>query len=146
MTMVSIYKSSRLRIERLVNAMLFENVCRDERQLVNWFSEFRGHVFCSVGYEADSVYGRRNLPHDRTNRISEMRWPISADTVEKFEDWGSLWSSRCYRDGGAWEQAVLAESRADGKVAALRYRQGDFSGLPLGDPVNGCIFRHIRHN
>jgi hypothetical protein len=33
-----------------------------------------------------------------------------------------------------------------GKVAALRYRQGDFSGLPTGDPVNGCIFRHIRHN
>ncbi len=33
-----------------------------------------------------------------------MRWPISADTIEKFEDWGSLWSSRCYRDGGAWER------------------------------------------
>jgi hypothetical protein len=26
---------------------------------------------------------------------------------------------------------VLAESRADGKGAALRHRQGDFSGLPF---------------
>jgi hypothetical protein len=29
-----------LRIERLVNAMLFENVGRDERQLVHGFTEF----------------------------------------------------------------------------------------------------------
>jgi hypothetical protein len=47
---------------------------------------------------------------------------------------------------GVGARRVLAESRADGKVVALGYCQGDFSGLPLGDTVNGCIFRHIRHN
>ena len=32
------------RIERLVDVMFLENVCRDERQLVNGLSEFRGHA------------------------------------------------------------------------------------------------------
>jgi hypothetical protein len=82
--------------ERLVNAMLFENVRPDERQLVSRFTEFRGHASRSNGHGADSAEGHGNLPHDR--------------------------------------------------VAALSFRQGDFSGLPLSDPVNGCIFRHIRHN
>jgi len=84
--------------------MLFENVGRDERQLVHGFTEFGGHASRSHGHEAYSVDGSRNLPHNQTDRISEMRWPISADTIEKFEDWGSLWSSRCYWDGAAWER------------------------------------------
>jgi len=36
------------RIERFVDAMFFENVCRDERQLVKGLSEFRGHVSCPL--------------------------------------------------------------------------------------------------
>jgi hypothetical protein len=62
--------------------MLFENVGRDERQLVHGFTEFGGHASRSHGHEADSVDGSRNLPHDLTNKISEMHSPISADTVE----------------------------------------------------------------
>jgi hypothetical protein len=45
---------------------------------------------------------------------------------------------------GARASRVLAEFRTDGKVAALRHSQGDFSRP--GNPTNGCIFRNIRHN
>jgi hypothetical protein len=51
------------RIERLVNAMFFENVGRDERQVVNGVSEFRGHASRSNGHEANSGDSRGNLPH-----------------------------------------------------------------------------------
>jgi hypothetical protein len=46
-----------------VDAMFFENVGRDERQLVNGLTEFRGHASCSVGYEAGSGGSRGNLHH-----------------------------------------------------------------------------------
>jgi hypothetical protein len=49
------------RIERLVDVMFFENVCRDERQLVNRPSEFRGHASRSNEHEANSGDGGRNL-------------------------------------------------------------------------------------
>ena len=49
------------RIERFVDAMFFEDVGRDERQLVNGLSEFGGHASRSNGYEANSVGGGRNL-------------------------------------------------------------------------------------
>jgi hypothetical protein len=41
--------------------MFFEDVCRDERQLVNGLSEFRGHALRSDGHEANSGDGGRNL-------------------------------------------------------------------------------------
>ena len=41
--------------------MFLENVGRDERQLVNGLSEFRGHASRSNGHEADSGGGGRNL-------------------------------------------------------------------------------------
>jgi hypothetical protein len=50
------------RIERFVNAMFLENVGRDQRQLVNGLSEFRGHASRSNGHEANSGGGDRNLP------------------------------------------------------------------------------------
>jgi hypothetical protein len=59
------------RIERFVDAIFFENVGWDERQLVNGPSEFRGHASRSVGYEANSGDGGRNLR--RAIEISEMR-------------------------------------------------------------------------
>jgi len=46
-----------------MDATLFENVCRDQRQVVNGLSELGGYVSCSVGYEADSGDGGRNLQH-----------------------------------------------------------------------------------
>jgi hypothetical protein len=49
------------RVERLVDVMFFENVGRDERQLVNGLSEFRGHASRSNGHEANSGDGGRNL-------------------------------------------------------------------------------------
>src|SRR5207253_733706 len=49
------------RIERFVDAMFLEDVGRDERQLVNGRSEFRGHASRSDGHEADSRDGGRNL-------------------------------------------------------------------------------------
>jgi hypothetical protein len=50
------------RIERLVDVMFFENVGRDERQVVNGLTEFRGHASRSVGHGANSGSGGRNLP------------------------------------------------------------------------------------
>jgi len=50
------------RIERLVDPMFLEDVGRDERQLVNRLSEFRGHASRSNGHEANSGDGGRNLP------------------------------------------------------------------------------------
>src|ERR1700720_4180138 len=49
------------RIGRLVDAMFFENVGRDERQLVNGFTEFRAHASRSNGHEANSGDSRGNL-------------------------------------------------------------------------------------
>ena len=49
------------RIERLMDAMFLEDVGRDERQLVNGLSEFRGHASRSNDYEANSGDGGRNL-------------------------------------------------------------------------------------
>jgi hypothetical protein len=61
------------RIERFVDVMFLENVGRDERELVNGLSEFRGHASRSNGHEADSGGGARNLPpFDRTGRMSEI--------------------------------------------------------------------------
>ena len=54
------------RVERLVDAMFLENVCRDERQLVNGFTEFRGHASRSNGHEANSGDGGRNLHPGRS--------------------------------------------------------------------------------
>jgi hypothetical protein len=42
--------------------MFFENVGRNERELVNGRSEFRGHASRSSGHEANSGGGGRNLP------------------------------------------------------------------------------------
>jgi hypothetical protein len=50
------------RIERLVNAMFIEDVGRDERQLENGLSVFRGHASRSNEHEADSGDSRGNLP------------------------------------------------------------------------------------
>jgi hypothetical protein len=44
-----------------VNAMFFEDVWRDKRQLVNGLSEFGGHASRSNGHEADSGDSRGNL-------------------------------------------------------------------------------------
>jgi hypothetical protein len=53
--------------------MFLENVGRDERELVNGLSEFRGHASRSNGHEANSGGGARNLPPlDRTGRMSEI--------------------------------------------------------------------------
>jgi hypothetical protein len=49
------------RIERFEDAMFFEDVGRDERQLMNGLSEFRGHASRSNGHEANSGDGSRNL-------------------------------------------------------------------------------------
>src|ERR1700720_4876087 len=54
------------RIGRLVDAMFFENVGRDERELVNGFTEFRGHASRSNGHEANSGDGGRNLHPGRS--------------------------------------------------------------------------------
>jgi len=48
-------------IKRLVDAMFLEDVGRDEGQVVNGFSEFRGHASRSKG-QANSGDGGRNLP------------------------------------------------------------------------------------
>jgi two-component system nitrogen regulation response regulator GlnG len=45
-----------------------------------------------------------------------------------------------------WPRVLLGGYPMGGKGAALRHRQGDFSGLPPGDPAHCCIFGHIRHN
>jgi len=50
------------RIERFVDATLLEHVHRDERQLVNGFTEFRDHASRSNERGADSAEGRGNLP------------------------------------------------------------------------------------
>jgi hypothetical protein len=55
------------RIEQFADAMFLEDVRRDERQLVNGLSEFPGPRFVLRWIEADSVYGSRNLAHDRTD-------------------------------------------------------------------------------
>jgi hypothetical protein len=52
---------SKPRIEQFVDAMFLEDVRRDERQLLNGLSEFRGHASRSNGYEANSGDGGRNL-------------------------------------------------------------------------------------
>jgi hypothetical protein len=52
---------SKPRIERFVDPMFLEDVGRNERQLVNGRSQFRGHVACSIGYEANSGDSRGNL-------------------------------------------------------------------------------------
>jgi len=49
-------------IERFVDVMFLENVCRNERQVVNGFTEFRGHASRSNGHEANSGDRRGNLP------------------------------------------------------------------------------------
>ena len=49
------------RIERFVDAVFFENVCRDERQVVNGFTQFRGHASRSNGHEANSGNSCGNL-------------------------------------------------------------------------------------
>ena len=49
------------RIERLMDAMFFEDVGRDERQLVDRLSEYRGHASRSDRHEVDSEAGGRNL-------------------------------------------------------------------------------------
>ena len=41
--------------------MFFEDVGRDERQLVNGLSEFGGHASCSNGHEANSGDSGRNF-------------------------------------------------------------------------------------
>jgi hypothetical protein len=75
---------SKARIERLVNAMFFENVSRDERQLVNGLSEFRGHTSRSVGYEANSGGSRGNLPHAAGRAgFLQSQWPRSADGLNR---------------------------------------------------------------
>ena len=73
---------SKARIERLVDAMFLENVCRDERQLVNGLSEFRGHASRSNGHEANSGGGGRNLPRaiGRTGFVG-LRLLMSAGKV-----------------------------------------------------------------
>jgi len=63
-----------------MDAMLFENVCWDQRQVVNGLFEFGGYVSCSVGYEADSGDGGRNLQRaiGRTGFL-QSQWPRNAD-------------------------------------------------------------------
>ena len=74
------------RIERLMDAMFFENVGRDERQLVNGFSEFGGHASRSNGHEANSGNGGRNLQRalERTGFLKCCRWLISAHLRNSF--------------------------------------------------------------
>jgi hypothetical protein len=70
------------RVKRLVNVMFLENVCRDERQLVNGLSEFGGHASRSNGHEANSDDGRRNLPRaimGRTEFYGPPRWGSAQD-------------------------------------------------------------------
>src|ERR1019366_10465739 len=50
------------RIERLVNVMFLENICRDERQVVDVLSELGGHASRSNGHGANSGDGGRNFP------------------------------------------------------------------------------------
>jgi hypothetical protein len=50
---------------QFVDAMFLEDVRRDERQLLNWLAEFRGHASRSNKYEANLGDGGRNL---------QMRW------------------------------------------------------------------------
>jgi hypothetical protein len=45
----------------MIAIMFLENGGRDERQVVNWLSEFRGHASRSNGHEANSGSGGRNL-------------------------------------------------------------------------------------
>ena len=68
------------RIERLVNAVFFEDVGRDKRQLVNGLSVFRGHASRSNGHEANSRGVGRNLHHavGRTGLLPPQR-PRSAN-------------------------------------------------------------------
>jgi hypothetical protein len=54
-------KRAKPRIEQFVDAMFLEDVRRDERQLLNWLPEFRGHASRSNKYEANSGDGGRNL-------------------------------------------------------------------------------------
>jgi hypothetical protein len=70
------------RIERFVDAMFLEDVCGDERQLVNGLAEFRGHASRSNGHEADSDGGGGNLQRAaRTDGISEVPMRTSAGSV-----------------------------------------------------------------
>ena len=48
---------------------------RDEPQLVNGLSQFRGHAFCSNGQEANSGDGGRNLPRAiEREKFLRSRW------------------------------------------------------------------------
>jgi hypothetical protein len=49
------------RIERLVHLVFIADIGWDERQVVNGFTEFRGHPSRSNGQEANSDDGGRNL-------------------------------------------------------------------------------------
>jgi hypothetical protein len=70
------------RVERLVDAVFLENAHRDERQLVNGRSEFRGHASRSNGHEANSGRGGRNLPRaNGQTGFLRCRWLISAGRV-----------------------------------------------------------------
>ena len=63
------------RVEWFVDAMFFEDVGRDERQLVNGRSEFRGHASRSNGHEANSGDGGRNIQRaiERTGFLQSQR-------------------------------------------------------------------------
>jgi hypothetical protein len=66
------------RIERFVDAMFFEDICRDEWQLANGLSEFRGHASRSNGHEADSSGIGRNLPRAiGQSGFQRSRWLMS---------------------------------------------------------------------
>jgi hypothetical protein len=63
--------------------MFLEDVGRDERQVVNGLSEFRGHASCSNGHEANSGYGGGNLRR-AIGPPGILRYRlICADIVEK---------------------------------------------------------------
>jgi len=89
------------RINRLVDAMFFENVGRDERQLVNGPSEFRGHASRSNGHEANSGVGRGNLQlaTERTSPMDSLKTDIHRMTtlarvkLQLFKDFGNANSS-----------------------------------------------------
>jgi hypothetical protein len=83
---------------------------------------------------------------DQFSQYMKFQW-IGARTAAT----GSVSPGRFRFRDTASELAALAafvNVAADGQVPAFAPeggRQGVFSGLPLDDPVNGCIFRHIRH-
>jgi hypothetical protein len=105
-------------------------------------------VLGSLGMLIDDLDRLGIKPRNRIGPTGflRLRWLTSAETFAKFGDLGSLWSSRCYRDGETWEPGgSLPNPVLTAKGRRFATGSAIFRGSSLGDPTNCCISGHIRH-